>query len=95
MNNLIEQDKTIREITANLRQYEADVKNFGADYNDRKNEVMRKAQNVIAMDPYVPSGIRDLAHQKMLNSEQINRVLQDLNQRQFLHLYFNTKHTLE
>ena len=80
---LIEQGKKIREITTNLRDYQRGVEEFGRDYDEKLKEVKRHAQNVIAMDPYTPSDIKELAYNKMLNSQQIKTTLNQLTGRKY------------
>ena len=83
INELIEQGKKVKEHTTILREYEAAVKRFDIDYTEEKKNFMRKAQDVIAMDRYSPNDVRELAHQKMLNEEQIRRVLESFKQRRY------------
>ena len=80
---LIEQGKKIREITTNLRDYQRGVEAFGRDYDEKLKEVLDKAQNVIAMDPYAPSDIREYAYNKRLNSQQIKTTLNELAGRKY------------
>ena len=80
---VIEQGKLIRDTTTNLRRYEDFVKEFGTDYHGKYVETMRKAQNVIAADPYVDWHTRDLADLRMLNMKEINGVLGAMQRRRY------------
>ena len=80
---LVKQGKKLRDIITDLRIYEDNVKDFGQDYFQKKAEIMRRAQNVIAMDPYVDENIKDLADRKVMKMNEINEALTVMQRRRY------------
>ena len=80
---LVKRSKKLRDTITNLNTYIDDVKEFESGIDQKRAEMIQRANKHIMMDPYFPTEIKDLAERNKLDMKMLSTYISDAQARRY------------